>query len=68
MIPVVYVALVDRYPTEADARQAITAWTGAYHGIRIHPTPERPLVHVFSDATDEQLTAAGWARPETQEA
>jgi hypothetical protein len=66
-MPVVYVALVDAHPTETDARQALTVWTGTYHGIWHHPTPERPLVHVFSDATEQQIADAGWTRPEPVE-
>lgn len=65
---IVHAALVSAYPTEADARTAFDTSLGSYHGIRIHPTPEAPLVHVWSDATDDQLTVAGWVRPETQEA
>ncbi|GIE30151.1 hypothetical protein Ait01nite_031960 [Actinoplanes italicus] len=61
MIPVVHVALVD-------ARQAITVWTGAYRGIWHQPEPGQPLVHVFTHAADDEIEAAGWTRPETQEA
>ena len=64
----VHAALVSAYPTETDARNDWPDNLGTYHGIWHHPTPEAPLVHVFSDATDDQLTAAGWVRPETQEA
>ncbi|HEX5771801.1 MAG TPA: hypothetical protein VFY11_12620 [Nocardioidaceae bacterium] len=68
MMATVHAALVSAYATEADARAAFDTDPGTYHGIRSHPTPEAPLVHVWSDATDDQLTAAGWVRPETQEA
>jgi hypothetical protein len=62
----VYVALAEAYPTEADARAAITELSPApaadiaYHGVRVHPTPERPLVHLFADMTDEQVVGQGW--------
>jgi hypothetical protein len=67
--PVVYVALVSAYPIEDDAREAFSGIDLApYRGIWIHPTPERPLVHVFSDADETEIADAGWTRPETQEA
>lgn len=64
----IHAALVSAYPTEADARADWPTNLGTYRGIWTPPTPEKPLVHVWSDATDDQLTAAGWVRPETQEA
>lgn len=58
--------LVSAHPTEADARTAYTTEHGhgnlPYTGIWVHPTPERPLVHIFSDQTVEELRAAQWTR------
>jgi hypothetical protein len=69
VIPVVHVALVSAYPTEDDAREAFSGINLArYRGIWIHPTPEAPAVHVFSDADETEIADAGWTRPETQEA
>lgn len=59
----IHVALVSAYPTEAEARAAFEGSTlGAYRGTWVHPTPERPIVHVFTDRTDEELEASGYTR------
>lgn len=71
----IHVALVDAYPTEADARAALSdennyapgyrAFAGSdapYLGIWRTAQPYRAVVHVFTDHTAEQLTAIGWVR------
>ena len=68
----IHIALVSAYPTEAEARKAVSVGlvmgglagpVPAYRGIWIHPTPEQPLVHVFAEDGDEVLASRGWTRP-----
>lgn len=62
----ILVALVSAHPTEAEARVALAKEHGheaPYRGIWIHPTPDRPLVHVFSTESPDELEDGGWARP-----
>lgn len=59
------VTLVSAYPTEAEARDGCAEFGRCdlpYRGVWVHPTPGRPLVHIFSDRDDEELSAAGWTR------
>jgi hypothetical protein len=59
---VIHVALASAYATEADARAATGPALEPYRGIWVHPTPQRPRVHVFADLTDAELEARGWTR------
>lgn len=68
-----FVALVDAYPTEAEARDALNTELavgmelGAYLGIWRMPTPEAPAVHLFTDASEDWLVCSGWKRVHTRE-
>lgn len=64
MKQLIAVAAVLDYRTEAAARKALGA-NGRlpYQGIWIQPTPQAPLVHVFTWASAERIEQAGWRRP-----
>jgi hypothetical protein len=75
---VIQAVLVSAYPTEAEARAALTdpanyapeyarqaASDAPYLGVWHMPLPEQTRVHVFADITAEDLEAIGWTREDT---
>lgn len=59
----IHAALVNAYPTEADARRALMTMPDdtPYLGVWIAPSYERPEVHVFSVQVDrDDLLSKGW--------
>lgn len=62
----IIVVLVNAHREEADARAAMAAEHGhgdlPYMGVWVHPTLDRPLVHIFSTLTADELEDAGWSR------
>lgn len=72
--PVIHIALVSAYPTEADARMGIAEdlhvvalgqFRGSkYLGVWTTPPPYSSVVHVFAHDTDaDDLQRRGWTRP-----
>lgn len=67
--PVIIVVLASEAQTEDDARECLTTNRIAadeirtYRGLWRPPTPERPLVHLFTDRPNQLMIAAGW-RPD----
>lgn len=61
----IHFALIDAYPSEADARKALPPGEGTkkYLGVWRLPAPYLTAVHAFSDEdTAEDLQAANWTR------
>lgn len=62
----IFVALVDAYPTEADARSAPDAPDAPYLGVWTMPHPDAEPVHVFGpEAAIAMLKDYGWTREVT---
>lgn len=55
-----HIGLVSAYPTAEAARQSFADPVGEYRGVWWAPTPEAPRVHLFSDASPEELAAHGF--------
>jgi hypothetical protein len=60
--PDIDVALVWSYPSEQQAREALSHTTAPYLGVWAMPLPYGARVHVFGDQSPEELTAAGWTK------
>jgi hypothetical protein len=61
----IHVALVEAFPSREAAEAELTVGlmdAPAYRGIWRLPEPYGGVVHVFSDVTAEQLTAAQWTQ------
>jgi hypothetical protein len=63
--PCIWIASAEVYLSEAEARAAIVAdlnppVLGAYCGLWSVPTPERTIVHLFTDCDPAELTAQRW--------
>lgn len=67
----IVVVLAEDCSNEEDARVIMAIRWGyrglPYRGIWVHPTPDRPLVHIFGAESEQELEEAGWTREASHE-